>query len=77
MSRVKNIGLPIAPIFVHVKIPIFAFFDFLDLDRFLSSTLSPFPTTSLSLVLYSFRTKFNDAIIFNIEVSSTVVLLKL
>ena len=76
MLEVRNIGFPIAPVFIYVRIPDFAFLDFLDSDKFLLLALSPPPTTLLSLALSFFKAKSDDLIIFNIEISGTALLLK-
>ena len=67
MSNVRNVGFSVA--LIRVWIPDFAFFDFLDMDRFLPPPL----TTSSSL---SLRAKSDDPVVFNIEVSETAILLK-
>ena len=66
--EVRNIRFSVAPI--HVWIPNFTLFDFLDLDRFLFPTS---PTTSSSL---SLGDKSDNPVIFNIEVSDAAILLK-
>ena len=69
---VRKLGSPVAPIF-GIRV------DFL--DEFLTvllALLSPSPTTSLSLILNVLRADFSDdPVVFNIEVSGAVILLKL
>ena len=72
VSEVRNVDFSIA--LIRVQILDFAFFDFLDLNKFLS--LQPPPTTSLSLARSSLRAEFDGPIIFNIEVSGAAILLK-
>ena len=78
---VKNIGFPIASMSKKcVEILDFLFFDFLDLDEFLTVllTLLPlFPTTSLASAPNVFGANFlDDSVVFNIEVSGAAILLK-
>ena len=78
MPEVRNVGFPIALIFVHVEILDLSFFDFLDLDEFLTVLLAlllPTPTTSFS-VASILEADSDDLIVFNIEVSNIATLPK-
>ena len=71
MLGVRNVYSSIAPI--RISILDFAFFDFL--DKFLSLALPP-PPTILLLLASSLKAKFDDLVVFNIEVSGIAILLK-
>ena len=63
--------------FVQVRILDFAFFDFLDLDKFfIILLLSLPPITSSSLALNTLKVKSNNLIVFKIEISDAAILLK-
>ena len=76
--EVRKEGSPIAPIIgTRVEFLDLSFFDFLDLDKFLIVSLAlppPPPTTSFSAPL---EADPDDPVVFNIDVSGAVILLKL
>ena len=66
---IRNIGSPVALIYVWISNVVL--FDYLDLDKFLSSLLPP--TVLLSLFFWA---KSDDPVVFNIEISDAAILLK-
>ena len=78
-TGVRKVVSPIAQISKkRVKISDLSFFDFLDLDEFLTVSLAlpSTPTTLLLSILYAFGAKSDDPVVFNMEVSNTAILLK-
>lgn len=76
MSKVKNISFFI--ILIYVKMLNFLFFFFLNLNKFLFILLDPLLSLSTILllsVLNVFKIKFDNIIIFSIEISSLAILL--
>ena len=73
--RFRKVSSSIILIFsIHVK-----FLDLLFLDKFMTVSLAllpPLPTISLSSVLNAFEAKFDNPVVFNREISYTVILLK-
>ena len=79
MLGIRKVGSSVASISEEcIKISNLLFFDFLEIDEFLTVSLAlpPTPTTSLLSALNAFRIKFDDLVVFNIEVSSAAILLK-
>lgn len=78
MPKIKNISFLI--ILIYVKMLNFLFFFFLDLNKFLSILLDSVLSLSTILllsILNAFEIKFDNIIIFSIEISSLAILLQL
>ena len=75
LLEVRKVNFLIAPIFgIHIK-----FRDLLFLNEFTIVLLSLLPlrsTTLLLLILNTFSIKFDNLVVFNIEITNTVILLK-
>lgn len=80
MPEVRNISFLVDLMFVYVGISDFAFFDFLDLNKFLTISSASLPLLTLTTLLSSssntFEAKFDNPVIFNIEVSNATIFLK-
>ena len=81
VSKFRKIDFPIARIFcARVKFSDFLFFDFLDLDKFLTVSLVLLPPSQITLfssVLNTFKANISDnLVVFNIEVNDAAILLK-